>query len=340
MVIRPDDRVATIIKADESLIEVLAGLSPAFERLRNPTMRKVMARLVTVEQAARMAGLDASHLVEQLNAHVKGSAAAADDEGGAVTNVESAARMNTVVQDAGASDVASAVQAGGANDERTEANATDAQPNDRLTDPANEAMQSSSEPAALAAIPADQRVVLDVREDLRSGNEPFRAIMAALRERPAHGALAVRAIFEPVPLYAVMRRQGLAHYTEELGPEDWRVWFYPDEFPLPCDRSDAAAGANDAAKATATVDSPPNVASAVSAEDDVVILDVRDLEPPEPMMRTLAALEQLPPGGTLVQLNVRVPQFLLPLLDERGFTYEVREQDADLVRVFIRRRTA
>ena len=55
------------------------------------------------------------------------------------------------------------------------------------------------------------------------------------------------------------------------------------------------------------------------------------------VVRTLAALEELPPGGTLVQLNVRVPQFLLPRLEERGFTYEIREQAPDLVRVFIRR---
>lgn len=338
MVIRPDDRVATIIKADESLIEVLAALSPAFERLRNPAMRKVMARLVTVEQAARMAGLDASHLVEQLNAHVKGSAATAGDKHDAVADVAPAAPVRSQRQEAGDSDVVSGVDAGGASDEHADADSIAAHPADRLTDPADNDMQSSSEPEALAAIPADRRVVLDVREDLLSGNEPFRAIMAALRERPAHGALAVRAIFEPVPLYAVMRRQGLAHYTEELGPEDWRVWFYPDGLPLSCDRPNT--GANASAQPSAPGDSATNAASARDTEDDVVILDVRDLEPPEPMMRTLAALEQLPPGGTLVQLNVRVPQFLLPLLDERGFTYEIREQDAELVRVFIRRRTA
>jgi hypothetical protein len=44
----------------------------------------------------------------------------------------------------------------------------------------------------------------------------------------------------------------------------------------------------------------------------------------------------MPPGRTLVQINVRVPQFLIPKLEERGFTYEVREQSAGLVRIFIR----
>jgi hypothetical protein len=55
------------------------------------------------------------------------------------------------------------------------------------------------------------------------------------------------------------------------------------------------------------------------------------------MVRTLAALETLPADATLVQINVRVPEFLLPQLEQRGFTYEVRQQERDLVRLFIRR---
>lgn len=82
---------------------------------------------------------------------------------------------------------------------------------------------------------------------------------------------------------------------------------------------------------------PTHTAPAGEEADPVVVLDVRGLEPPEPMVRTLAALEALPADGTLVQVNVRVPQLLLPHLEQRGFTYEVREQEPDLVRVFIRR---
>jgi uncharacterized protein (DUF2249 family) len=45
----------------------------------------------------------------------------------------------------------------------------------------------------------------------------------------------------------------------------------------------------------------------------------------------------LPAGGVLLQINRRVPQFLLPQLEARGYQYEVREQAPDLVRVLIRR---
>ncbi len=183
---------------------------------------------------------------------------------------------------------------------------------------------SASRPEALEMIAPDKLVELDVREDLRNGQEPFSLIMAARQRVPEGGALAVRAIFEPVPLYQVMGKQGFEHYTEQLGEEDWRVWFYPPK--------QAAAPAS---PATGRSTEP-----AEEAEAGVIVLDVRQMEPPEPMVLTLEALEALPPGGTLLQINARVPRFLLPLLDERGFSYEVREQAPDLVRVFIRHRVA
>jgi len=291
MVIRKSDRVSTVLRADESLINVFVALSPAFERLRNPGMRKVMSRLVTVEQAARMAGVDPEELVSRLN------------EGG--RDADFAHGRNEEEESTG-----SGAEAGPA-------------------DP----------PARLQAIPAEAIVELDVRDDLRRGHEPFSRIMAARREVPAGGALRLRAIFEPVPLYAVMEKQGFAHHTRQLGPEDWSVWFYPaDEEELQRPEGDGGETAAPEASSAGRQPSSTAATAADTGEDDgVVVLDVRGLEPPEPMVRTLAALENLPPGETLVQLNVRVPQFLLPRLEERGFAYEIREQSPELVRVFITR---
>src|SRR5690606_3242364 len=124
-------------------------------------------------------GLDASHLVEQLNAHVRTSHDRQDVGPG---DAPSAAGTDANAQNAARAAYSPASH--GAADE-TAAAALVSHPGGDLTEPTAETMLSSDEPAELAAIPADRRVVLDVREDLRSGNEPFRAIMAALRERPA-----------------------------------------------------------------------------------------------------------------------------------------------------------
>lgn len=174
-----------------------------------------------------------------------------------------------------------------------------------------------SVPESLAAVPPELIVDVDVRETLRAGGEPFGEIMAARKALPPGGVLRIRAIFEPAPLYFVMAAQGLEHWTEKLAEDDWRVWFFGE-----------AREADDAPASTGTT----------SPEDDVVVLDVRGLDPPEPMVRTLAALDTLPAGKTLVQINSRVPKFLLPMLQDRGFDYEVREQEPTVVRTFIHRR--
>lgn len=185
---------------------------------------------------------------------------------------------------------------------------------------AQERPRATARPPALEAVAPDAIVEIDVREELRQGREPFQRIMAARQRVPEGGALVVRATFEPVPLYRVMGKQGFDHYTEELGDEDWRVSFYRPQQP----------------ESSAVADTLPHENADAEADPGIVVLDVRDMEPPEPMVHTLAALEKLPRGSTLLQINVRVPQFLLPHLEERGFSYEIHEQAPDLVRVFIR----
>lgn len=277
--IRAGDRVARVLERDGRLVDVFAAASPHFERLRSPAMRKVMARLVTVEQAARIAGVEVGALLERLN-----RAAGETTDGGA-----------------------------------------EEAPADPTTNRNEMSTTEGRIPAALAAIPAERVVDLDVREDLRNGQEPFARIMAAKQALTDGQVLRLRAIFEPVPLYHVMRKQGYDHWTERLADDDWRVWFHP-------------AGDADPAPAAPAGRSEPVAVPETGAGEEVVVLDVRGMEPPEPMVRTLAALESLPAGATLLQINVRVPQFLLPKLEGLGYVYEVREQNEELVRVFIRRR--
>lgn len=52
-----------------------------------------------------------------------------------------------------------------------------------------------------------------------------------------------------------------------------------------------------------------------------VRLDVSDLEPPEPLERVLAALEELGDGDFLHMLHRREPLLLYPELRRKGFRY-------------------
>ncbi|ALC90160.1 hypothetical protein AM500_10465 [Bacillus sp. FJAT-18017] len=58
-----------------------------------------------------------------------------------------------------------------------------------------------------------------------------------------------------------------------------------------------------------------------------MILDNRGLEPPQPMMRTLAALETLDNNQTLTIINERRPMFLYEQLQELGFKQRTEEQE-------------
>ena len=63
----------------------------------------------------------------------------------------------------------------------------------------------------------------------------------------------------------------------------------------------------------------------------VETLDVADLGPPEPLRRTLELLADLPAETVLVQRNDRVPQFLFPKLDDRGYAHDTIETDDGVV---------
>ena len=61
-------KISDVLRHYPSLLDELAGLDPAFKQLRNPLVRRVQARLVTVAQAAEIAGLEPAALVRALNA--------------------------------------------------------------------------------------------------------------------------------------------------------------------------------------------------------------------------------------------------------------------------------
>ncbi|APW99064.1 hypothetical protein CHINAEXTREME_15345 [Halobiforma lacisalsi AJ5] len=63
------------------------------------------------------------------------------------------------------------------------------------------------------------------------------------------------------------------------------------------------------------------------------VIDVRSLGPPEPLKNTLETLVDLDDGTVLVQRNDRVPQFLFPKLEDRGYAHETVELEDEVVTV-------
>lgn len=144
---------------------------------------------------------------------------------------------------------------------------------------------------------------VDVRPILRAGGEPFSVIMAALDKLDPGQGLRLYATFKPMPLFAVMADKGFSHTEQALDGGEWEVLFTP------------------------TNAKPERVPEATGGRgfgewpEPTVKLDNRDLDPPEPMVRILAAAEKLGPGETLSALLRREPVFLFPQLEKRGFQW-------------------
>lgn len=278
--IQASDKLQSLFERDERLIDVVASHSPQLAKLRNSPMRKIMARVTTVAQAARLCNMSAEMLVRELN-QVLG--------------------IDTVGRNA-----AEAVEATSSVDDSTST--------------------QSSMPSFSSA------VELDVREELSSGGEPFSRIMAAVAALGEGEVLHLRAPFEPVPLFGVMQKRGFGHKMEKRADDDWSVWFFRQS---KTESDESAATATAPTRPSAPATRQDNITSDNGAVRPEVWLDVRDLEPPEPLVRTLEALEILPKANVLVQVNVRVPQFLLPILRERGFHFTIDESQPDEVQVRI-----
>lgn len=63
MPITPETKIGDFLEAHPELQEALIERVPQFAKLRNPILRRTVAKLATVEQAARIAGLPTAELV-------------------------------------------------------------------------------------------------------------------------------------------------------------------------------------------------------------------------------------------------------------------------------------
>lgn len=141
--------------------------------------------------------------------------------------------------------------------------------------------------------------VLDVRPILKSGGEPFQEIMQVVQDLAPGQGLKLVAPFRPQPLFRVMEGRGFDHEAREIENGHWEVLFTP--------RRDVAP-----------VETSANAERPETWPDPSLHLDLADLDPPEPMVRILAAIEELELGEVLFAVLSREPLFLFPELTKRG----------------------
>ena len=65
--ITPDTKVGALLDAYPGIEEKLIALVPAFAKLRNPILRKTVAKVATLEQAAKVGGIPLRDLMRHLS---------------------------------------------------------------------------------------------------------------------------------------------------------------------------------------------------------------------------------------------------------------------------------
>ncbi|MBS4209406.1 DUF2249 domain-containing protein [Bacillus sp. FJAT-50079] len=170
-------------------------------------------------------------------------------------------------------------------------------------------------------------VELDVRPYLREKIEPFKIIMDTVKSLEMDDVFVLHATFKPTPLLGVLKMRGFVNKVEKKEKDHWIVTFVnkKNRHLLNIDPNE--------------VIEPASVSPKKKTERaaKTIELDNRGLEPPQPMMRTLAALDRSQPGDQVLIHNDRVPVFLIEELNGLGYPFHVEEQTDGTAKVKIQK---
>jgi len=166
-------------------------------------------------------------------------------------------------------------------------------------------------------------VELDVRPILEGGTDPFEAIMAKLKTMDESHTLLIINTFEPIPLLNILKKKGYAYETER--PENGVVHTYLEKFD--------GEAKEESDEATVSELSFKQVEQNFAGKMKEV--DVRDLEMPMPMVTILEEIEDVAEGHALYVHHKKLPQYLIPELEDRGYKWVSDEIDESNIKLII-----
>ena len=160
----------------------------------------------------------------------------------------------------------------------------------------------NNKPEFLKYIDKQKIKKLDVRSIIDSGKDPFIDILSFIKELGEDDIFLLVNSFEPIPLYSVLEKKGFIHFTEK-NENVFEVYFYKSE----------------SSKNPKVEDDNEQSDHKEYDLSNVIEIDVRELEPPEPMVKILETLSQVDENTLLLVHHHREPMMLYPKLEERGY---------------------
>ncbi len=268
MKINENTKVSELIKYNKEAIDAIASINKLFVKLKNPILRKVLAKRVSISDAAKVGGAkveDFYRVLKPLGFETETIEFKKEDK----PNIKY--KLNTM-------DI------------------------------------NKIDPATI--------VELDVRDEIAGGSDPFATIMGAVKELPEGKTLKLINVFEPIPMINKLNKKGYESFVDSSQDGMIITYFHKkQEMDLEEETRFASKDTFDKVKAF--------------YGEKIVEIDVRGLEMPEPMVQTLANAEGLKEGYALYVNHKKVPQYLIPELEERGMKFLVYEIEEGNVKLLI-----
>ena len=187
--ITPQTKVGELLDAFPGIEDTLIEWVPAFRKLKNPILRKTVAKVATLDQAARIGGIGTRELVLRLR---EATGQSTEPSG----------------HDPGVPCCAHEHSHGGDGED------ADAQ---------GEAAEAPGETPAWIA---SKRLhsVIDAEALLARGDHPLGRTQALLSQMTREEALRIDSTFRPAPLIDLFRNQGLRVHHRETEPGRHQTW--------------------------------------------------------------------------------------------------------------------
>ncbi len=178
-------------------------------------------------------------------------------------------------------------------------------------------------------LPSNIEIVeLDVRPALAEHQDPLKNILQAINKIKPEQALKIINTFEPVPLINLLSKKGYGFNVQRISAEEVHTYFYRTENQSAQDNKLIVPETNE------DTDTFAQKLQEYEA-DKLYTIDVRGLPMPQPMLTILETLKKVGNNEALFVYHKKVPAFLLPELQERGFSYLFQHTDEGSVNMLI-----
>lgn len=265
MVINSKTKISVLLKHHPDALDAIVRISPTFEKLRNPFLRKIMAGRTSIEAASKIAKCSIEDFFEKL-----------EPLGFEIDrNKNSTINVQGVVPD------------------------------------------------FVLNLTEKNSVTLDVRPILTAGDDPLSTIMSHIKELEINHVLKIINTFEPTPLIKLLEKKGIVSYTNQVNENISETYLL---------KKVSFSESNTVSTSKKSTDWDTLIERYTTK---MHIIDVRNLEMPQPMIKILESLEKIKDDEALFVYHKRIPVYLIPELLEKKLSYRTNEISNEEVHLLI-----